>query len=293
MLHVPLTAPSPATSTPVDEAALLSRICVRPPYFALGDLSSSGETFSAKISAGLPQGAEVGPMQGAELSRHTAIAGLCSAALAQGDGKRRYYLAQQAWYEGFPSDAPYGAPVTLQAHLDALTKRAARATIRASVSGAPLARLEVEYTILTEAAFDRLFQSRRQPTSGAAALGALPTGRLERRGSTLIRSVERVPTEACAGHFEHYPALPVAILMGQLADLAGFELGNGQVPYRVVRASVEAQDFCWAGEAARFEVTPTESQGDLHMFACRAYANDRLTGNMQLTLAQDRHQQQG
>lgn len=284
MLQVPFTGPIPVKPARVEEEALLSRICVRPPYFALREMAFDGETFAAQVRAEVPQGAELGPIQGADLSRHAAIAGLCRAALAQGDDKRRYYLAQQAWYEGHPSDAPYGSPVTLRASLADLSKRSARASIEATAQGAPLARLEVEYTVLTEAAFERLFQSRRRPTPESGAMAALPPGHIERRGATLARALDHVPAEACAGHFEHYPAMPVAILMGQLAQLAGMGLGDGPVPYRVVRGRVEAQDFCWAGEPARFEVTPTAGDGGLHTFRCTAHASGRLTGSMDLTL---------
>lgn len=283
MLLLPHTSP-PTPQVPLPEAEMFGRICVRPPYYALRDLRFDGETLEARVSTGLPRGAEVGPIQGAELSRHAAIAGLCRAALEQGDDKRRYYLAQQAWYEGYPSAAPHGSAVTLSAGLDSLSKRAVRATVAARVGGELLAHLEVEYTVLTEAAFDRLFQSRRQPTP-ADALSALPPGRLEWRGPALTRSLEAVPAGACAGHFEHYPAMPVAILMGQLAELAGAALEGGPVPYRVVRGRVEAQDFCWAGEPARFEVTPAGRDGGGHQtFRCTAHAGERLTGSMDLTL---------
>ncbi|WP_019586081.1 hypothetical protein [Deinococcus apachensis] len=285
MLQIPFARPFPVNPVQVEEEALLRRICVRPPYFALQALQFDGETFGAQVRAELPQGAELGPIQGAELSRHAAIAGLCRAALEQGDDKRRYYLAQQARYEGYPSDAPYGSPVALRAALIDLSKRMARTSIVATVGGVPLAHLEVEYTVLTEAAFERLFQSRRRPTpESGAAMGALPPGLIERRGQTLTRTLEGVPAEACAGHFEHYPAMPVAILMGQLAELAGLGLGGGRVPYRVVRGRVEAQDFCWAGEPARFEVTPAAHEGKLHTFRCAAHASGRLTGSMDLTL---------
>jgi hypothetical protein len=53
----------------------------------------------------------------AELSRHAAIAGLCVEALGLQDHDRRYYLAKQAWYEGFENDVPHGAPIDLCARL--------------------------------------------------------------------------------------------------------------------------------------------------------------------------------
>ncbi|CAM4236797.1 hypothetical protein DEMA109039_12300 [Deinococcus marmoris] len=77
--------------------------------------------------------------------------------------------------------------------------------------------------------------------------------------------------------------MPVAILMGQLSELAGLSLGEGQ-PFWIPQASVEAQNFCWAGESVTFEAQATSRQGPLNQFACRAVASDRTVGQMQLTL---------
>ncbi|WP_029479600.1 hypothetical protein, partial [Deinococcus frigens] len=278
----------------VDSANLLRRICVRPPYFALKELHLEDEDLRAEVQAELPQSAELGPIQGAELSRHAAIAGLCVAALAQPDDQRRYYLAQRASYQGFANDAPYGSRVTLRATLLGLTRREATARIQAVVGGLPLAEVEVQYTILTDNAFARLFRSRERPdlvdqsaspsvSQPLDRMPPLPPGQLSHSGDTWTRHISEVPAAACAGHFERYPAMPVAILMGQLSQLAGLSLGEGQ-PFWIPQASVEAHDFCWAGESVTFEAQATRGQRPLNHFECRAVASGRTVGQMQLTL---------
>lgn len=278
---------------PLDLAALLGRICVRPPYFALERLHlgqdgpGQGEVV-AEVRAELPPGPELGPIQGAELSRHAAIAGLCAAALAQPDAQRRYYLAQRATYQGWLSSAPYGATVTLRAALLNLTRREATARIRADAGGRLLAEVEVQYTILTDSAFGRLFHSRERQTPSAPLperMPLLPAGLLSRDADTWTRHIDCVPAEACAGHFERYPAMPVAILMGQLSQLAGLSLG-GQ-PFWIPHATVEARDFCWAGEAVTFQARALSASGDgdgARHFSCQATASDRPVGQMHLTL---------
>ncbi len=272
--------------TQINSEVLLQRICVRPPYFALRDLHADDGLLTATASAELPRGAECGPMQGAELSRHAAIAGLCVAALAQTDDQRRYYLAQKATYHGVPNPAPYGATVTLRAELLSLSKREATARIHALADGQPLAVVEVLYTILTDSAFSRLFRSRQQPGFGAftyPSMPALPLGDIVQRGDRWTRTIREVPQEACAGHFDRYPAMPVAILMGQLSQLAGRALGEGQA-FHVAQAQVDARDFCWAGESATFEVEAQGREGARTVFDCLASASDRTVGQMQLTL---------
>lgn len=286
MFHTVMPLPSSSVELKIDPAHLLSRICVRPPYFALKELRRDDQDLLAEVQAELPQSSERGPIQGAELSRHAAIAGLCVAALTQPDDQRRYYLAQRAAYQGFQSDAPYGSRVTLRATLLTLTRREATARIQASVAGQALAEVEVQYTILTDSAFARLFRARARPEFVAQTVDRmplLPEGQLSHAGATWTRRIAEVPAAACAGHFDRYPAMPVAILMGQLSQLAGLSLGAGQ-PFWIPQASVEAQDFCWAGESVAFEAEATSRQGSQHQFACRAEASGRTVGQMQLTL---------
>lgn len=268
---------------------VLRRICVRPPYFALRDLrletAAHGEVLIANVSAEHTPNNETGPIQGAELSRHAAIAGLCAAASAQADSDRRYYLARQAWYTGFDSRAPYGTPIQIRAEILGQDKRQARALVTATVLDEPVCRLEVVYTILAEAAFERLFRSRRMETPDFERFGQVPLGAVERDGDAWIRRVQSVTLESCAGHFQNYPAMPVAVLMHQLKNLAGHAMLNGDTgQFRVVRADVEAADFCWAGETVTFSVTP-EAQSERQMtFGCTVTANDRRAANMVVTL---------
>lgn len=284
MLYRDPPHPHHAVPTSVCLADLLQRICVRPPYFALEQMSWQDGVFTASSSSAAPIGSENGPMPGAEISRHAAIAGLCAAALAQPDDQRRYYLAQEARYSGVLHSAPAGTQVQFSARLLELDKRRARAAITARVGGELIASVEVLYTVLNDSAFSRLFRNRHQPGfpgPGLTTLAALPSGSLRREGARLIREVGRIPAETCAGHFDGYPAMPVAILMGQLVELAGQAFGE---PFHGSEASVLASDFCWAGEEARFEVTPLELTPRGTVFDCAAYAGERPVGQMRLVL---------
>lgn len=265
----------------VEAADLLRRICVRAPYFALQNLRWRAGEFLATAVADRTPTAEAGPMHACEISRHAAICGLSAVALGFDDDDRRYYLAQDATYTGHVNTAPYGSVVAFAAVVLERNKRQAVAEITVTAGGQALAQLRVTYTILSEASFTRLFRSKHVPEFAGLSLSRMPeppSGAIVVDGQKATLTLERVPMEACAGHFEHYPAMPVAVLMGQLGLVAAAHYGE---PYRVAAATMSAQDFCWAGEQARFEVTPL-AHGT---YACAASASDSVVSEMTLQLA--------
>ncbi len=271
-------------STRID---LLGRICVRPPYFALTDLSLEGLELHATARAESPSHLELGVMPAAELGRHAAIVGLTLAATQQSDDNRRYYLARRAMCRYTANPAPYGAPVRFVGRLRSLDKRSASATVTASAGGASVASFEVDYTILTESAFERLFRTRSQSTPfGHSPYGALLTTSWSGTSDVAEQVVDSLPVSACVGHFDGYPALPVAVLMGQLSYLAGQLHAQ---PYRVVRGEVDASDLIWAGERATFRVQRDGVGGHqdaqtAQRYRCEAVAGDRTVAGMTLWL---------
>jgi hypothetical protein len=264
---------------------LLPRIGVRPPYFALTDIDVAGLELSATAVAESPAFQEVGPMPAAELGRHAAIVGLSTAAFQQSDDHRRYYLARRAACRYVPSSAPYGSEVRFEGRLLDLDKRSARAAITATAGGAPLAAFEVDYTVLTASAFERLFRIRGRLTPQTRSpYGSLLTTAWNGTPDVADQVVEELPIGACVGHFDGYPALPVAVLMGQLSYLAG---RLHDAPFRVVRGDVEASDLVWAGERARFRVardgvSAEPDTAGAHRYRCEAWAGDRSVAAMTL-----------
>lgn len=273
---------------------VLGRICVRPPYFALSDLALEGLHLYATAKAESPPYLELGPMPAAELGRHAAITGLAHAALSQRDDQRRYYLAQRAECRYWPSDLPYGSPVRFQSRLVEMGRREVSALVEARVDGQPLASFELSYAVLPAPSFERLFRHRGQFTPPAAS----PYGRLlmedhERGSDWAEQRIEHLGVEACAGHFENYPALPVAVLMGQLSYLAGQLSSDGRHPFRVLRGSIEADDLAWAGESTRFLVrrangpAAEEQEEEGERYECSAFSDERRVGNMTLWLSRE------
>jgi len=266
------------------EAELATRICVRPPYFALREASWDGHEFSAVASSEFsPPALELGPMRAAELGRHGAIAGLCALAMSQTDSTRRYYLANAAHYAASFSRAKHGTLLGLSARVEALTKRSGRSSIIATTldSAETVMKLTVDYLVLPEATFERLYRDHRQPTETLDRL-VLPEAK---RVSAGVRAISSVPSHLCAGHFENFPALPLAVVVRELSEMSGELLGK---PHWVRDARVEATDLCWAGQPVRFE-SALESQAasddTSSTYRCRAVGRSSSVAEMTLILS--------
>lgn len=253
MTDVAYTFPESLTAKPVAQTAVLPRICVRPPYFALHHLRLEGGLFVAEARAELPRGLTLAPMRPGDLSRHGAIAGLCAVALRQRDDARRYYLATRATFTGYPSPAPYGASLRFEAAVTEFGKRDARALVTAYHQDERVAVLDVGYSVLSATLFERLNAPKKQPTrrGGFAPLAAQD---ISWGGNTGVLRIPALPAELCAGHFDGFPAAPVALLMDQLAGIGERLVGH---PCHPAWGQISAARLCWAGDEVVFRVTRT------------------------------------
>jgi hypothetical protein len=257
-------------------ARLLERICVRPPYFALKN-TSIGPAFSARASAETALLAERGPMSAAEIGRHAAIAGLCSIAMSGDDARRYYYLAKSARCRFFSSPAAYGTALEFSATPQAVGAREVSASMVVTTGRHRVALLDVRYARLSTELFSRIFAKHHRPTSGAGRgyQDYLPLRHVG-HGEAMI---DAVPEDACSGHFDGYPAFPVAVLMGELIRLAGHTLKG---VFWVTRADVDAETLVWAGESVRLRVMQVLGDGDYREFDCKATVGERVAGRLRL-----------
>ncbi len=245
------TYPETPVAKTVSQNALLTRVCVRPPYFALQNAHLEGSLFVAEALAELPQGLALGPMRPGDLSRHGAIAGLCALAIQQKDDQRRYYLATEATFTGYLSQVPYGSLLRFEAEVLELGKRNARALVTSYARQERIATLEVEYSILNTLLFERLNAHRRQPTP-QVALEPMTVKDIEWRGNTGVYRIPALPASMCAGHFDDFPAAPVALLMDQLAQIAEQFVNR---PSYIASGHVSATQLCWAGDEVILSMT--------------------------------------
>ncbi len=268
-------------SSPVSLTNLLDRICVRPPYFALQQLHRAGDTLHATAPTELALGLEQAPIGAAEMGRHGAILGLCAAALTQSDDSRRYYLAHKASFIGHPV-AIEAHEVRFSARLSYLDKRKAAAQVFVRADDVLLGELSIDYTVLTENAFAWMFRSRQQLGVQTPGYDAELAGSWRYGQDDITFSVPEIPLAVCSGHFDAYPALPVAVLMSYLVRLGGRLVGG---PYRSVYGEMKADDLCWASAGVRFEVERTHCEGDLHHFKGFAISEEIIKGDITFGLA--------
>lgn len=270
-----------AVTKPVTRQALLNLVSVRPPYFALNDTELENGLFTATAEASLPQGLALGPMRPGDLSRHGAIAGSCALALQQKDAKRCYYLATEAVFTGFPSSAPYGTAVRFEALVAEQTKRQATVFVTASVEGAQVATLEVKYSVMQPLLFERLNSFRKQATPPQTTVASVTLGDVAWHENTGTYSIAHLPVEMCAGHFDNFPAAPVALLMDLLAQIAERFVDG---PSFIAEGRVRASGLCWAGSEVMFSMT--RKRGTLRETELEGFiaSGGATVGEMQLKL---------
>ena len=292
-----------STASPITASALerevLERVFIGPPYFALRPVAWQADVFGAQ--AQLEERDAVGLTPEAQMLRHATLAGLCVGALAQPDDARRHYIVQEVHY--VVQSAPEAGQVELSAQVIDLDQRSLRAEVHVSSGAQLLASLNVLYTVLNGEAFERLFARRRlvgpeEPTDWCLPL---PEGTLTRKEGSLIREVDTLPPETCAGTSLGARALPASVLVGHLTALAAELFGP---PALLASVGLQVNDLCWAGENLCLQVhvqeraegetpdqTPASAQHHVQAYAVSVHAGPhrRLVARGRLVLTRELH----
>jgi 3-hydroxymyristoyl/3-hydroxydecanoyl-(acyl carrier protein) dehydratase len=242
-------------------------ICVRDPYFAFQRFDVDSETVTSAVAAEHPLVNEVGPIGGAEAGRHLAILGSCAAAMANPTRARHYYLARDAYIERTSAPVPPDATqLVARAKGSLLDKRTAQASCTMSAGGDHLWSLDLQYSVLSEALFTRLYGKFATEPDNVTPLqkinpyrSSLPFEILENDGNRLRGTLGVLRREFCAGHFTRFPCLPVAVLMNCLSQTAGAMLavraGIPNLKYTLECADVFATELAFAGTRIHLEGT--------------------------------------
>jgi 3-hydroxymyristoyl/3-hydroxydecanoyl-(acyl carrier protein) dehydratase len=212
------------------ETDLYQRICVRRPYFAFADLATDEPgTASATIPAEVPT-AGTEPINLHEFIRHGAILGLCSVASLAPPDERRYYLAQVgtvAWLTP-PHQRTISGPLSGYAHGTMISTRRGAADVTAWGDGKPILKLTVEFSVFSEKAFGRMFSHTHRPDLDYTTPDTSPyinglelEDRTIRDDKTASATVTATP-EQCAGHFNGFPAMPVAVIIRAAVELGAY-----------------------------------------------------------------------
>lgn len=300
----------------IDAASgLLGRISVRAPYFALSDVQEvDGGAISTTVPPAPPLNPETGVAEAAQVARHLAILGSLAVAAKRDDDDRHHYLATRAHflrtannYDGAEDQGRAGGSLRAEAVGQWTDRRNARAFAKLlSADGQTLNVLDVEYTVMTPRMFDRLqppihesvlaLSERTATPEVMPALDALPFVVLpipHDDPSRVVVDCGEIPVGMCAGHFDDYPAAPVALVMGQLSRAAGLSLERqldcGPITYQVDEAKVKAARLGRAGQRltlrTRYRRRSGQGRGYGHVITGVAEADGEVIGEMEITLS--------
>ena len=297
------TAPSqPRTAPPDWRDHFLSRICVQPPYFDLHDVKRDGDWVEALINPLPPSEYENELVSCAESARHLAILGSCAVSMLAPTGGKIYYPVHRAAYPlreerivlGESSRRPLGrARVRARCtQFDSYKSQARAETELLDLDGVVVSKLLVDYHVIPEEQFSRLFRSHSERTrenAGAnpyASWRPLPPPSYE---NEIVRvSLGRVDPSSCLGHFVSYPALPVSIMTRDTIQLIGQGIrhqrgGNGR-KMSILGGSAVTYHFVFAHEEVSLKAWQLQegAQPGCETWRCEIYGDGRLAAAIEL-----------
>ncbi len=235
---------------------LLSLIEVTPPYFALSNIKKVGEYLQATVPLEQVEHNEPAGMCTAEAGRHLAILG--SLAVADGNPckEKHYYLASEATFERITDRSVADNQFIGKVRLESIDKRTAKISGELLThDGIKLYRATVSYAIIHERIFERKFghekriqlnRPSRNPYSSKTKIY-----NVQRNLKSCNATLGIIKEEDCVGHFDNYPAVPIARLGLALTLIAGEHLHtirNTSGKYYMYKAKIKAQSFIFAGE---------------------------------------------
>ncbi|MCP4482564.1 MAG: hypothetical protein GY817_07325 [bacterium] len=201
---------------------LLSRIAVKPPYYALKNLEKVDGSLKASIPIEQSLGNETSPLTAGETSRHLAILGSCALA-EKNTNDFSYYLAVKAVYRRHIKEikADYLIGVS---EAKMLNKRKGKAFNKLlNEKNEVITTLDVDYTIISQNLFERQFKKHKRDMRHSyisesffnrqnfyKCLFEIPNAKIQ--DDILTLDIGEVKPEMCMGHFPFYPAMPVAFL---------------------------------------------------------------------------------
>ncbi len=251
---------------------------------------------SAMVPVTPPPYPERGPIEAAQVARHLAILGSCAAALSRSDDQPHHYLASRAHYSrlaGGP-ETLVGGMLKAEAVASWPDKRTARALIKLmTADGDGLHLLDVHYSVLSPKMFERLHPTTDEALASCVDpqvdAGPEMTEELVVAGADGVTVDGGIISEsACAGHFDGYPAAPVAIVMGRLCRAAGIGLAaklDRELEYQIEEGHVVANKLARAGQHLVLEARYGRPVPAGHLMYGTARADGEVIGEVAVTLS--------
>ncbi len=243
-------------------------VCVTKPYCALQKIRKIGEyELSAEIKVENTTSGEPTLISVAEAGRHLAILGSYVLAMRNPLNVKHYYLANKAILLNAgnhsnattPLDSKRPTRLIVKAKvisLDLGTKAGSASTEVSTSTGEVIFTLDVYYQILKADLFQKLFKKNYNPLHIHNGFNpytqVAPFNNLVYTNDAVTADFGIVTPEQCVGHFDYYPALPIAILCSVLVKLGIIHfkkvLETEDIKYSIKQVSVSAVRLAFAGE---------------------------------------------
>ncbi|MCU4157464.1 hypothetical protein J1N10_15915 [Carboxylicivirga sp. A043] len=249
------------------------------PYNSLKDIRTQGTTVTASFEQELFDASQVEGITLAEAGRHIAILGSLAVANINPVKNKHFYLASKATLKRVHS-----RPCTSTSYRGIMNaidfnKKCgmAEGAIHDS-EGKILYTAEVQYSVLTVQLFERFF--RKYKSTEFRANGFSPYGDVVKLYDmnlcveTSSASLGEVKPEWCVGHFDEYPALPVAQISQGLMNLAAAQnrlIKNKDNQFCIKEVNMDAESFIFAGQNLSFK---SEYDTNNDYFKTKAYTEE-------------------
>lgn len=272
---------------------ILENIDVKPPYFALSNLSLVEGGIRAELSAEQLMYDEMGYMAAAEAGRHLAILGSCALADTNPKKEKHYYLAHKAKFVVHAEDQNMDEPgLYAIASATGFTGRQGDArTIMYDSTDKAIATLETSYHVIEAPIFSELFAAHaveREKVPDNPYIEMFELDDLSSVDGKLSTKLGPIAAAQCNGHFDAIPCLPVAILMHALCRSSGLLLSEmlGQdTRHVVVAADVSAQNLAFPGDVVHIGVSHLGEDDGKHRFLSEATDGEgKVFGTLTLTV---------
>lgn len=284
----------------ISHEAIMKKIAIRQPYFALRDIESGRDGITAYITVEQPRiRGEIGNIGANEIARHLAIAGTIANGLQETSDSLIYYLATGAKLKILHTVAEQkGKDFKIESSGKRLNKREAQAiSVLKSKDGNILySILKTNYYLLTQKVFSKLYKEHYKDLrqNNRTETTQQDRGNIYQEDNQLKSRIEnnkitaqlKIQDRYCMGHFPQYPCLPVAFCCGYLYSLAGNLLLHSEKVnnFFIKHAKVDAKELVFADDIINFKVEYIEQKESEYIFNTGILKDNKEKIKMRVTL---------
>ncbi len=242
---------------------VLQNISVTAPYFALSDIVEMDEYIVATVPRQLNDLEEKLPITIPEVGRHMAIMGCLALSKVNPLKEKHYYLATEAVITRNSIKESNNPTLKGRVKVQSIDKK--NGSVVGELYDADqqlVCEVEFKYILMHYRLFERLFAPFKMETVGFEGTNPYTENpvfeTMELGMQNCYATLSEIQPENCLGHFDHYPAMPVARLgaaMGKVGA-AHFQYANPAGftdRYGVIRTEIKANRLVFVGEKVHFK----------------------------------------